>query len=185
MLKTIKEIRTILHDSVAVAERQLAKAKTSAERKSPIRNIQAYKFGLERISGLPSDVKVFVRANQTSGINIGDLTEVAVKYYLTPNKENVYKVSPKNAHDITRNTMNEVKAWASVNRTPNNLTEPHGFYAVLHTGAYYIPKAVVEKYWNRFSSVGNAKRISRKQMVDIITIENIKQNLGLTEALGF
>ena len=173
------DLQAKINETNAIIENAL----NSVERKSPLRNLEAYEFALFIIQNINDDVVLEIPRDKSNGYNIGALVEVAVKHFLTG--ETHLRMATSNETDLDRERMNEVKAWSSVNRNPNAMEQPFGFIAVSRNGVHYINKATIEKYWNEFSNKGNRKTISRKMLETIIKNEKPTVLKMLSEKLGF
>ena len=180
---TILKVRNDLQERINEMKDLLKNATNSVERKSPLRNLEAYEFALFIIQNISDDVVLEIPRDKSNGYNIGALVEVAVKHFLTGDTH--LRMATSNETDLDRERMNEIKAWSSVNRNPNAMENPFGFIAVSRNGVHYINKATIEKYWNEFSNKGNRKTISRKMLETIIENENPTVLKMLSEKLGF
>lgn len=179
---SVLEVKKALKEQIEQETILFTSAKNSVERKSPARNLEAYKFALGLLVNMPENVVLEIPANHSLSFNIGAIGETVVKYFYT--RDEKVRMATSIESDLNRSTMNEIKVWSSVNRNPNAMAQPYGFIAITRLGAYYINKQIVSKYWNDFSDKQGKKTISRKMIETIIEIEQPNKWLAMSEWLG-
>lgn len=147
--------------------------------------LEGYNFVINHI--LPTFSPNELIGVRTAGraYNAGDIGEVALKNILG-SKNLAYSTSGEN--DL-QGVRSEVKTFVNSKNDPNGFNEPIGFYAITKNGVYYIPKKLVELYYNTFKvryKNGNSQRpqITRKMLYKIINKHDIKKIDYLSKAFN-
>jgi len=166
-LRTVFEYKEILHNAIDYMTTRLL-IETPNQKKTTRQNIRAYQFGLRLLNNLPETLKSNV-SDTTYSINIGEIGELAIKYFDNTNKR-IVRVSTQGLNDRDTQRKHEVKTITS-DRKANGLNRKLGFYATIQG----TKKVIEGVYWissNEHNYKKNEK-ISHTSLSNIINDYNI------------
>jgi len=187
---TVEDLRVKIDNAIIVEEQKIIiisndytipSHKRRDKKRSPKNNIDRYKWALQILKKLPSELDSNAKNTPNESVNVGDVGETYLKYLLAKKQDIIpssISTSKQGENDLDRKQKAEIKTVSQYSPA-NEWNGKTGILAIIQStkgfkgGVYWVNRG------NMRTAFKKGQRVDHKRLRELIVSENIQMGVEL------